>query len=231
MQRFYVEHALGGTEADLPEHVARQVTSVLRMKAGDRLALFDGSGPEWVGELIHGGKSARVRLVERRDPAPLPRRAVTLCQALLKGERMEWVLQKGTELGISVFQPLLTERVVAQKEEVPARWRRIVIEAAEQCGRSSLPALHAPVRLREALQTEKNKALCWEGERGRTLWSYMSEEAPGSVSLFIGPEGGFGDREVTEARAAGAISVSLGQQILRAETAALAASALVLLAP
>src|SRR5688572_31541319 len=94
------------------------------MKAGDRLVLFDGSGPEWVGELIHGGKSARVRLIERRDPAPPPRRAVTLCQALLKGERMEWVLQKGTELGIAAFQPLLTERVVAPKEGVPPRWGR-----------------------------------------------------------------------------------------------------------
>ena len=231
MQRFYVEHALGGLEAELPEHVARQVTSVLRMKAGDRLTLFDGSGPEWAAELIHGGKSARVRLIERRDPAPPPRRAVTLCQALLKGERMEWVLQKGTELGIAAFQPLLTERVVAQKEEVPARWRRIVIEAAEQCGRSTLPVLHAPARLSTVLEAEKNKALCWEGERGQTLWSYVTEGAPGVLSLFIGPEGGFGVREVTEARAAGAITVSLGHQILRAETAAVAASALVLLAP
>src|SRR5688572_1985921 len=117
------------------------------MKAGDRLALFDGSGPEWVGELLHAGKGARVRLVERRAPAAAPSRQVTLCQAVLKGERMEWVLQKGTELGVVAFQPLLTERVVAQKVEVPERWRRIVIEAAEQCGRTTLPALHAPVRL------------------------------------------------------------------------------------
>src|SRR5688500_17416530 len=152
------------------------------MKAGDRLALFDGSGPEWVGELLHAGKSARLRLLERREPAPVPRRAVTLCQAVLKGERMEWVLQKGTELGVVAFQPLVTERVVAHKEEVPQRWQRIVIEAAEQCGRTVLPTLHAPAHLAEALETPGAQALCWERERTRTLWSYLAEGAPDVVS-------------------------------------------------
>ena len=231
MQRFYVEGRLDGGEVALPAHVARQVTSVLRMKAGDRLALFDGSGPEWVGELLHAGKAARVRLVERLEPAPAPRRAVTLCQAVLKGERMEWVLQKGTELGVVAFRPLLTERVVAQKEEVPARWRRIVIEAAEQCGRTVLPALHAPGQLTEALEMPGAQALCWENERTRTLWSYLAEGAPDVLRLFVGPEGGFTEREAEQARSAGATTVSLGEQILRAETAAVAASALALLAP
>src|SRR5688572_8451633 len=117
VQRFYVEKPLVGGEVPLPEHVARQVSTVLRMQPGDQVVLFDGSGPEWVAELARTGKSVTARLLERRHGPVGPARTVTLCQALLKGERMEWILQKGTELGVSAFQPLLTERVVAQKRQ------------------------------------------------------------------------------------------------------------------
>jgi 16S rRNA (uracil1498-N3)-methyltransferase len=231
VQRFYVDERLAGGELRLPESVARQVTTVLRMQPGERVVLFDGSGSEWVGELTRAGKAATVRLVERRDRPASPARRVRLCQALLKGERMEWVLQKGTELGVASFQPLLTERVVARRTDVPERWRRIVIEAAEQCGRTELPALQPPVSLEEALTGEGAHAFCWEGERQGSLWRALAGGGLKELSLYVGPEGGFSDGEAELARTRDAMVVSLGPLILRAETAAVAASSLALLAP
>ena len=231
MQRFWVGRPLDGSDVRLPEHIARQVSTVLRMKPGDQLALFDGSGPEWLGELVGVGKEATVKLIERRDGPAGPRRRVTLCQALLKGERMEWVLQKGTELGVEAFQPVLTERVVAQKAEVPERWRRIVTEAAEQCGRTDVPAVRTPVALAAALAAAGAHVFCWESERTATLWDHLARGAPQRLTVHVGPEGGFSDAEAQRARERGAAVVSLGPLILRAETAAVAASALALLAP
>ena len=234
MQRFYVTEQLIGGDVRLPEHIARQVRTVLRMKPGDRLALFDGSGGEWVGELVDAGRGVTARLVERRDGAAGPPRRVTLCQALLKGERMEWVLQKGTELGVAAFQPLVTERAVVRRSEVPERWRRIVVEAAEQCGRTDLPALRAPVRLAAALAEPGAHVFCWEGERVQSLWGSLARTGPDArdaLTLYVGPEGGFSEQEACLARERGARVVSLGPLILRAETAAVAATAVALLAP
>ena len=231
MQRFWIDRPLDGSDVRLPDYLARQVSTVLRMKPGDRVALFDGSGSEWIGELTAGGKSASVRLIEKRDGPSGPRRRVTLCQALLKGERMEWVLQKGTELGVEAFQPVLTERVVARKSETPERWRRIVIEAAEQCGRTDVPAVHPPVSLDAALGGDGAHVFCWEGEGSATLWEQIAGGAPERLRLHVGPEGGFSDSEAERARERGVAVVSLGPLILRAETAAVAASALLLLAP
>ncbi|MGI8424498.1 MAG: RsmE family RNA methyltransferase [Chloroflexota bacterium] len=231
MQRFLVKSTLDGSEVKLPALAARQVATVLRMRPGERLVVFDGSGPEWLGELTEVGQVATVRLLERREPPNASRRTVTLCQAVLKGEKMEWVLQKGTELGVAVFQPILTERVVAHKTQVSERWRRIVIEATEQSGRTVLPALRAPVTLAAALGAGGAQVLCSETERSATLWSYLADGAPDVLSLFVGPEGGFSEAEVLRARDRGAEAVSLGPLRLRAETASVAAASLALLAP
>jgi 16S rRNA (uracil1498-N3)-methyltransferase len=231
VQRFYVAEPLSDGEVRLPEHVARQVTTVLRLKPGDRVVLFDGSGPEWVAELLITGKKAAARLIERREVVSVTQRQVTLCQAVLKGERMEWVLQKGTELGVSAFQPVLTERVVARTDKVPRRWRRIVEEAVEQCGRTRVPSVRTPITLAEALAQNEAHVFCWEGERGASLWNHLARGAPQQLTLYVGPEGGFAQREAELARDWGAAMVSLGPLILRAETAAVAASALTLLAP
>ena len=231
MQRFYIEERLAGGELQLPAQVARQVMTVLRMQPGERVVLFDGSGLEWVGELKRAGNGVTVRLVEQRAGPPSPARRVRLCQALLKGERMEWVLQKGTELGVASFQPLLTERAVARRTDVPERWRRIVTEAAEQCGRTELPALQPPVALQEALNGEGAHVFCWEGEREGSLWRTLAAGGLEELSLYVGPEGGFSEGEAQLARTRGAAVVSLGPLILRAETAAVAASSLTLLAP
>jgi 16S rRNA (uracil1498-N3)-methyltransferase len=262
--RFFLKYSLShaGQSVTLPAEVARQAATVLRLRPGDPVVLFEDGGPEWLAELAEVGRGATtVRLVERQEPRPLPMRAVTLCQALLKGEKMEWVLQKGTELGLAAFQPVLAERVVARKAEVPDRWRRILVEAAEQCGRVTIPRLLPPLPLDQVLTSQERTLLCWEGERAYSLVEALQTTArprppaPASTTnagtaelplssgrggrgvrsaplrILVGPEGGFAPHEVERARAAGAEVVSLGPLILRAETAAIAASTLALLTP
>ncbi|HEU5317985.1 MAG TPA: 16S rRNA (uracil(1498)-N(3))-methyltransferase [Chloroflexota bacterium] len=234
VQRFYVEGPLadGASTVDLPPAVVHQVVAVLRMRVGDAVVIFDESGREWEGVLAevtrHG---ARVRLQGVTVPQREAVRRVTLCQALLKADKMEWVLQKGTELGVARFEPLLTERVVAAKREAPERWRRILVEATEQCGRTRVPELVQPVPLQEALGGAATQVVCWEGEHERALAAWLAVDRPSELRLFIGPEGGFSEREANLARERDAVTVSLGPRILRAETAAVAASALALLAP
>jgi 16S rRNA (uracil1498-N3)-methyltransferase len=232
--RFHVPllRAVPGYQLALPAEVARQVGTVLRMRMGERVAVFNDGGPEWEAELVEVGRGgATARLVAPASARGAPAREVTLCQALLKGEKMEWVLQKGTELGVAAFQPLLTERVIARKAEAPERWRRILVEAAEQCGRVTIPRLLPPVTLEEALRGGGRPLLCWEDERALTLVAALRDTPTGPVRLIVGPEGGFAPHEVEAARAAGVRVVSLGPLILRAETASIAASTLALLTP
>jgi len=238
MQRFLFAGALEreGQEVTLPPEAARQATTVLRLRPGDEVALFADGGPEWRAVLSRVERGTVVaRLAAPVGSRPRPKRRLCLCQALLKGEKLEWVLQKGTELGVAVFQPLLSERVVARKEGVPERWRRIVIEATEQCGSVRVPEIREPVALADAVRAgsaDGPRVLCWEGEETQVSLSEALRAQPAdALALFVGPEGGFAEREVAQARAAGVQTVSLGPQILRAETAAIAATALALLAP
>jgi 16S rRNA (uracil1498-N3)-methyltransferase len=233
VQRFYLEVPIadGETEVALPSPIARQVATVLRMHPGDALTVFDGTGREWpcrVAEVARSG--VRVTLGTPFVPAREPARRVTLCQALLKADKMEWVLQKGTELGVTRFEPLVTERVVASKRQAPERWHRILVEATEQCGRTHVPELTEPAPLDHALRMTGPSVCCWEGEGGRSLAAWLAAARPSDLRLFIGPEGGFSDAEADLARQRGAVMASLGPRILRAETAAIAATTLALLA-
>lgn len=171
-------------------------------------------------------------------PGHEPTARIALYQALLKGERFEFVLQKGTEIGISDFIPLKCERCVVGEpgEAKLERWQRIIREAAEQCGRARLPRLSSLLPLEEACRNASGRRLlAWEGERGRGLKDYLKElrsngrlEENREFSLFIGPEGGFSQREVEVAEGHGVMPVSLGRRILRAETAGLVAAAIIL---
>ncbi len=237
MHRFFVATPLAAGDVDLPSQIGHQVGSVLRLRPGDPIVLFDGSGGEWTAELIAvGRRGVRARLVDQAYPRREPALRVTLCQALLKADRFEWVLQKGTELGVSAFQPLLTRRTVAGggSSDGPggarsARWQRIVTEAAEQSGRCFVPTVAAPVAFAAALDDGPATVLCWEAERRHGFAAALAHAAGagrGSVRLMIGPEGGFEPAEAEAALAAGAHPASLGRRILRSETAALAAVSL-----
>ncbi len=248
MHRFFVDPALvtgipisPDVPVMLPKDLAHQVRDVLHLQAGERLLLLDNSGDEIVAEVATLNKSSvSVRPLERRAGKSESPVRLILCQGLLKSARFEWILEKGTELGVSVFSPILCRRSMAGLEDAGAskiqRWQRIIQEAAEQCGRSRLPQL-LPIRpLMHALNDIPPGALAlipWEEERDLSLRDALKSfregergpSEPMTVVLFIGPEGGLMADEVRLAQRHGARSVSLGTRILRAETAALAAAA------
>lgn len=250
MHRFFVgELALRGVDVgailSLPEAVARQVRTVLRIATGEQIVLFDNSGDELVATVTASARtSVDVQIVERRAGEKEPAVRIVLCQGLLKSARFEWVLEKGTELGVSTFVPVLCRRSMAGLEEAgPAkiqRWQRILQEATEQCGRSRVPELLTIRPLLHALNDIPSGALAlmpWEEEQTQTLYSALqsarSRLTPHipqiiTVVLFIGPEGGLMAEEVTLAQKHSVTPVTLGSRILRAETAALATVANVL---
>jgi len=229
VRRFFVTaDALAGEKSRLTGSLARRLSRVLRLRPGERIVLFSGDGVEHV-ILLERVAATQVagRIVERRPGLPEPAVAVTLYQALLKGERFEWVLEKGTELGVVRFVPVTSGRAVVRRQGGGARaerWKRIVIEAAEQCGRAVVPQVEAPQSLDEALASASGLLLLpYERERALGLRSALHAAAElREVSVLVGPEGGFEADEVARAEADGAKIVSLGARILRSETAGIA---------
>lgn len=246
MHRFFVgELALRGVvpgaELSLPESVAHQVRDVLRIAIEEQIILFDNSGDELVAAVISRTRAGvEVRIAERHSGEEEPPVRIILCQGLLKTARFEWVLEKGTELGVSTFAPILCRRSMAGLEEAgPAkiqRWQRIIQEASEQCGRSRVPELLTIRPLMHALNDIPVGALAlmpWEEEHTQTLYSIVQaartssttvSAAPSAITvvLFIGPEGGLMPEEVALAQKHNVKVVTLGKRILRAETAAIA---------
>ena len=222
MHRFYTQLADG--RAQFSHQQLHQIKRVLRLRDGDQLAVFDGSGTEWLGRLCGTG----AELVRTLESPVEPRTQLTLFQALIKPARFEWVLQKGTELGIARFVPFVAERTVVAGDKSD-RWQSIVIEAAEQSGRRILPRISPVLSFDQAI-AEATRAgvpfMPWEcADRPRISSVHRPSR---DLALIIGPEGGFSEREVERARARGAMTVSLGRRILRSETAAIVAAALLL---
>ncbi len=216
---------------------AHRAARVLRLRPGDRVWLFDGTGREVEAAIGTIDRSAITVMVTAELPPGPPEPPFFLYQALIRPHRFELLLEKAAELGVAAIRPLITARCQVRAEEVgPARherWTRILIEAAEQCGRRTVPDLGAPLRLETALTAAPGLlVLPWERERasaprlGDALRTAVRDGPPSALSFFIGPEGGFALEEIEAARAAGALPVSLGPLILRAETAAIATLAI-----
>lgn len=211
---------------------------VLRLGPGDSIQVLDGSNNEYVAVIESADPEGVVAsIVDSRIRATEPRVHLTLAQCLPKGEKMEWVLQKGTEVGYSGFIPVASERSVVRLDAERAarkteRWNRVVREASEQAGRAVLPKVLPMLSWRELCGTfdgYDRVLLPWEGEETRGLRSALEGE-PGRMLVIIGPEGGLTQGEVSVAEQAGAIPVSLGRRILRTETAGLVAAAAILFA-
>jgi len=208
----------------------RHIRRVLRLKVGDRLVLFDGSSKEYEGTIVEESPSSVVMKVENvSSPARESPLEVILAQSLLKGEKMEYLIQKATELGAKKIIPFFSSRSVplldkSKKLRRYHRWERIAIEACKQCGRSAIPRVEPLQHYSDMLAMAPSEALrliLWE-KKGQGL----KEILPGSkarmkVFFVVGPEGGMSDEEVEEADQAGFIPVTLGKRILRSETASL----------
>ncbi|MGQ7816177.1 16S rRNA (uracil(1498)-N(3))-methyltransferase [Pseudomonas sp. A46] len=222
LSRFFIDAPLSLGQHELPEAQAHYIGRVLRLAAGDAVQLFDGSGQEFRGELVEVGKKhVRVELREAfAGLAESPLR-VHLGQGLSRGERMDWAIQKATELGAVEITPLVSERCeVRLKDERAdkrlAHWRQVAISACEQCGRSVLPVIHAPVALADwQRQVEADLKLVLHP----VAEPLASHARPGTLAFLIGPEGGLSDAEVESAKAAGFHAARLGPRVLRTETA------------
>jgi len=230
LTRVYVDAPLNeGTRIRLEGSAASHITRVLRLRVGEALTLFNGLGGEYAGMIdkAHGGEvtvaiGGRAE-IERESPLSL-----TLAQGVSRGERMDLVVQKATELGVRSLVPLLTERSVVrltaqQADRKVNHWRAITIAACEQCGRNHLPALARPKSFGEFLHALKDGG-------ARLLLSPTAalkvEDVPrpvGAATVLIGPEGGLADSEVDAAVRAGFTAVRMGPRVLRTETAAIAA--------
>lgn len=227
--------------------LTHQMRNVLRLKPGDRVILLDNSGWEYQVEL---GEVSRERVVgqilQKGLAASEPRTKITLYQSLLRARAFETVLQKCTEVGVVAFVPVVAARcIISSLEDIGEkkleRWRRIILEAAEQSRRGRLPVLRPALLLRQAWQEASRGGLTivpWEEagprepgqEESNGLRSVLrgAHPRPFSVNLFIGPEGGFTPQEIEQGQRYGAIPVTLGPRILRAETAGLVAAAAIL---
>jgi 16S rRNA (uracil1498-N3)-methyltransferase len=230
MPRFYCPPPLptGGT-FELPPDAAHHASRVLRLREGDGVEIFDGIGNECHGVISElGGKRVVVGGITSGNVSRESPLQVTLAQALSSSEKMDWVIQKATELGVAEIQPLDTERSVARltAERAAKRlehWRQVAISACEQCGRNVLPDIHAPQDIMAWLQQIKalpDTKLILLPQGAASLQGI--QKPPGKVVLLIGAEGGFTGAESDSALHCGFTPIRLGARVLRTETAAVA---------
>ena len=230
--RIFVEQKLiSGKGVGLPEQAGLHLTRVLRLDPGAAITLFDGTGGEYQGTLERDGKNWWAKVgahdpVERESPL-----AITLLQGVARGERMDLISQKATELGVVRILPVLAERSVVkiderQRARKHEHWQAIAISACEQSGRNRVPEVTLPMALAEAISAlPADSRRCLLAVDGAEPLASALNGAARSLALFIGPEGGLGDNEQKFARANGFDAYRIGPRILRTETAGLAALA------
>lgn len=232
--RFYVPQPFAiGQEFTLPDTTFRHAVQVLRLGVDEPLILFNGEGGEYLAQISNVSKrSASVLIdsfsaIDTESPVHL-----TLVQAVIKPDKMDFALQKAVELGANTIQPLITQRSVVRigKEQVDKKlqhWEGIVVAACEQSGRTRMPTVQAPLTLERWLETPfvGTRIILAPGDFPRI--NALSADLPTPIALLIGPEGGFTDEEVQTCVQAGVMPVSLGPRILRAETASSAALTLI----
>jgi 16S rRNA (uracil1498-N3)-methyltransferase len=226
---FVTREELAGDELVLGGEAHRHLVRVLRLGAGDRVVLFDGRGEEVEATLLRAGPRQLVlALGTRRHVAVADGPPLTLLLGLARGERMDLVVQKATELGVARLVPVLAARSRAGQTPQQERWQRIAREAARQCGRADVPDVAPAVATAAAVAAapaDASKLVLWEEATNAPPLRKLVPEAARALVLLVGPEGGLTAEEVAAARASGFEVATLGRRILRSETAAIAAVA------
>lgn len=239
MARFFVEsHQIKEDRAVITGPDVKHITRVLRMETGNHLTLLDGQGNAFRAEIIEILKDEiHFLIMGREEMQSEPKLKVTLVQGLPKGDKMESIIQKCTELGIHRIIPLAAKRSIVKLEgkkvaERQERWQRVALEASKQCRRTGVPSVEKLLTWNEVFSTIPSEALLllpWEDEQVQPLRKVLQEvDVPREVYIFIGPEGGFESDEVTRAGEKGCHRITLGPRILRTETAGPATLAMVL---
>lgn len=237
MPRFFTENAPQDGYLLLTGEDARHIAKSLRMQPGEELTVCDGHGIDHACVIEQvDTDTVRARVCRTQPSVSEPRMRVTLYMALPKNDKMELIVQKTTELGVTDIVPVLTARCVSRPdartlEKKIDRWSKIAAEAAKQSGRGRIPRVHPALGLGEALAAAAQAdvaLLLYECEREHGLRAALTARTPCTVSVLVGPEGGFAPEEARQAQDAGLVSVSLGPRILRCETAPIAALACIL---
>ena len=232
--RLYISQPISGNkELTVEGEQAHYLSRVLRLKPGSNVTLFDGSGSEYPSVVVAAKRQIVVlqigQAVSRDTESHLPLR---LIQGISRGERMDFVVQKATELGVQRISPVLSEfSVVKLKSDRAQRrmqhWNKIAQSACEQCGRNKLPIIDEPIALHELLQRNEIAACKLLLQPCAPVSLQQIDKVESAVDLLIGPEGGLSDAEIELATHAGFTAVSLGPRVMRTETAALAAVAII----
>ncbi len=228
--QFYVNpQQVGGETFALEGEEFVHAARVLRKRTGDWLAAVDGLGHRYQGLILEINKDCLIVAIEKRETEiGEPKLRLTLAQAVLKGGHFDWLVEKGTEIGIAVFQPIITERSIVDPTGRLDRWRHKALAAMKQCGRSRCPQVLPPVTLPDALKTMQTQVAfvaheCMERVKTANLADALAGKH--RVVLFIGPEGGLTEEEFLLAIDAGAKPLSLGARRLRSETAGIVGAA------
>lgn len=224
--RVYTDQSLStGQEVLLDSATSRHLITVLRLKAGDQVTLFNGQGGEFLSELSQcSAKKAAVTVTEY---SPINRESplhIHLGIGLSRGDRMDWVIQKATEAGVSEITPLYTEHTEVKlkgdrSEKKMRHWQQISVSASEQCYRTKLPEIHSPLALEAWINNVKAEKKLVLHHRSKDSISELSQQVASSTALLIGPEGGLSPKEIQQAEASSFAPLTLGPRVLRTETA------------
>jgi len=222
---------LPGEKATLTQEATQHVKHVLRLKPGSELCIFSGDGGESPSRIIEAQREVIIEAFAYREYSLESPRHIHLWQGLCRGERMDWVIQKATELGVSGITPVMTERSVVKldaerTQKRQQHWEKVIVSACEQCGRNRLPKIHAPVSLHD-IPVQEGICLLLDPMGTVTLKDIPLPAAEATIHLFVGPEGGISDLEISSLHLKKFTSVQMGPRILRVETAALTAVALI----
>lgn len=228
---FLPAHAVTPPSITVPAELLAHLRDSLRVEVGEEILFADGQGARYRTEITHCSKQGIAgRILETWQEPPRQAPAVILGQALLKGEKMDWVIQKATELGVSQIVPIQSRHTIVQLrpervESQLARWQRIALEAAQQSEQWRVPTIAPPQSMTTLWANRSSETVCLllaerrDGQSLRTL--PLPTEATAFIMALIGPEGGWATEEMEQAEQSGCLSITLGQKILRAETAAI----------
>jgi len=226
--RFFIEQEIldSGEVKVADKDLIHQWQKVFRLKTGDRVILFDGTGFDYVSEFVSLNRNEVIlKVIEKKLNQNIPKKEIHLFQSIIKKDKFEWVLEKGTELGVSYFYPTISER--SEKKNINfERAGKIIKEASEQSWRGSLPRIEESANLKDVLD---NNFVSIAFHPSGDKFDEKDFEKEKILGIFIGPEGGWSDKELELFKKKGVKILSIGQQILKAETAAIAISSLLLL--
>lgn len=236
MHRFYVPPKnIRDNIVLLPAEHRNHIKNVFRMKPGDTCIVFDGTGFEYEVCLEKIYPEPEGKIINRLKANTPNKVKITLVQGIAKGEKMDLIIQKCSEIGVDVFVPCRCERTIIKLDQAGAtkkqeRWQRIAQAAAEQSHSTTVPIVEPVADFAAVLKQIKSGQLAlipWEGEKSTSIKKILRNTAKDSITIFIGPEGGFSEQEIAGAKEAGVIPVSLGPRILRTETAGIVVAAIV----